>query len=196
MIDPENVTNYALGPEGLEEHMLFWALVAGKNATVTARALDRLLDRLRAAHGAALGPFALVRARIDRHSRVALSVALRTEGVGCHTGRARCLDELTAADLDLQTCTADALCAVYGIGRKTAHCFLLHTRPDSDSVGLDTHMLAELRELGHAAPATTPTSPTVYAKWAAVVRALAAARGVSVAEYDLMVFRKRHVKVR
>ncbi len=43
MIDPNNITCFNLTIPELEENLVFWCLVAGKNATSTAKAMERFL---------------------------------------------------------------------------------------------------------------------------------------------------------
>ena len=193
MIDPEKVTNYELNRAGLEENALFWVLVAGKTADVVAVALARILEELNAVAGLYVTPFGAIRAW--RAARKNLRALLKRHGIGCHGSKARSLTELVDAKFDLKTCTLADLVSVHGIGLKTAQCFLLHTRKDSNVVGLDTHMLAELRERGHAAPKTTPSSLKTYEKWSEVVRQLAKDAGMTMPEFDLHIFNKRHRKV-
>ena len=195
MIDPEKVTNYDLDRAGLEENAVFWVLVAGKTADVVAVALERILDELSAATKLprAMGAFFLV--QTFRGMRKQLRPLLKRHGIGCHGSKARSLHELVDSDLDLATCTLADLIAIHGIGLKTAQCFLLHTRRDSNVVGLDTHMLAELRERGFDAPKATPSSLKTYEKWSEVVRGLAQEAGMTMPEFDLHIFNKRHRKV-
>ncbi len=193
MIDPEKVTNYDLNQSGLEENALFWVLVAGKTADVVAVALTRIIAELNAVAGLYVTPFAAIRAWRD--ARKNLRALLKRHGIGCHGSKARSLTELVDARFDLKTCTLADLVKVHGIGLKTAQCFILHTRRDSNVVGLDTHMLAELRERGHAAPKATPSSLKTYEKWSDVVRQLAKDEGMTLPEFDLHIFNKRHRKV-
>ena len=193
MIDPENVTNYNLDDRGIEENALFWLLVAGKTADVVAVALEHIIAELSAATGSDGTPFELVRTFLARKKR--LRPLLKRHGIGCHGAKARGVTELVRSNLDLRTCTLADLTAIHSVGLKTAQCFLLHTRKNSNVVGLDTHMLAELRERGHPAPKVTPSSLAVYERWADVVRAIAREEGMSLPEFDLHIFNKRHRKV-
>lgn len=201
-VDPEAVTIYDLDRPGLEEHVLFWVLVAGKTAAVVAPALARILAAARAATGSrSKSPFATLREYQGRG--LDTRSLLKAHGVGCHGMKARAIEELLEARFDLRACTAADLMTVHGISRKTAHCFLLHTRADADVVGLDTHMLQELAAVKRArrkrhwpkVPAATPQSGRSYEFWSGVVRALAAEKGMTLAAFDLEVFTRRHRKV-
>lgn len=199
MIDPDNVTNYTLTRRGLEEQILFWLLVAGKNAGTTARALAAVLAEARhvTSTSPAASPFAVLRAYAA--TRKGLRPLLKRHGVGCHGLKARGIAGLLAANLDLKHCPREALLAVPGVGPKTANCFLLHTRPDqAHLVGLDTHMLAELRERRRPdwppVPATTPPPGATYAYWSARARELAVEAGLPMPAFDLAVFRRRRVR--
>lgn len=192
MIDPENVTDYNLDRRGLEENIIFWALVAGKTADVVAVAWTRILVELTIAAETVGTPFEILRAY--RAKRKNLRALLKRNGIGCHGSKARSLYELVDSGFDLATVPLADLVSVHGIGLKTASCFILHTRKNSDVAGLDTHMLAELRSLGHDAPKTTPSSLKTYLKWSAIVLGLAKSHSMTPQEYDLHVFNRRHRK--
>jgi hypothetical protein len=192
VIDPENVTNYELDRAGLEDNVIFWCLVAGKTADVIAVAWTKILIELRIKSEAVGTPFEILRA--FRSKKLQLRALLKRNGIGCHGAKARSLYELADSGFDLATCSLADLTSVHGIGLKTASCFILHTRRNADIAGLDTHMLAELRSLGHDAPKTTPSSLKTYLKWSAVVLDLARAANMTPPQFDLHVFNKRHRK--
>lgn len=217
MIDPETITRYDLDRCGLEEHVTFWVLVAGKTADVTVVAHNRIMRHMRKNTGLKrAGAFDLLRAYRERSRAfmqtcrdidipphemvtsdpVGVRQMLKKFGVGCHDMKSRALDELVDSGLDLKTCSLADLTGIHGIGLKTAACFLLHTRRDSTAAGLDTHMLAELRSRGHKdAPKATPQNVKTYEKWSAVVSKLAREAGMTLPEFDLAIFAKRHRKV-
>lgn len=207
MIDPRNVTSYGLPPEGLEEQLLFWVLAAGKTALVAAGQLEAILDRARfvASHmvAADAGPFDVLRAYRAPASPRVIRKLLRNYGVGCHGLKSRCINALLDLRLDLARCSVEELDAVPGIGPKTARCFVLHTREGADVSGLDTHILAELADekrrrkaRWRKVPSATLTAAGTYAYWERIVRRLAAEAGLSMAEYDLAVWNRRHRRVR
>jgi thermostable 8-oxoguanine DNA glycosylase len=198
MIDPENVTIYDMDHIDLEEHILFWALVAGKTADVVAKALGNILAELHDKTGRASAsrpsPFASL--LLYRYMGKQIRPLLKRHGIGCHGSKAITLTQLMQSSIDLTTCTLGELIAFHGIGLKTAACFLLHTRRDSTVAGLDTHMLAELRDRGYQdAPRSTPQNLKAYEKWSAVVCDLAKKAGMTLPEFDLHIFRKRHRRV-
>ena len=81
---------------------------------------------------------------------------LKKHGVGCYTHKARTIYELVHSGLGLDTCTAEELEKIYGIGMKTSRCFILHSREGAQYAGLDTHILKFLRAEGYDAPKSTP----------------------------------------
>jgi hypothetical protein len=46
MINPNKITNYNLNKYQLEEHAIFWLLVAGKTAKHTSKSLDNMLQEI------------------------------------------------------------------------------------------------------------------------------------------------------
>lgn len=84
--------------------------------------------------------------------------------------------------------------AIPGIGPKTARCFLIHSRPDQQYAGLDTHVLKFLRDKGHEVPASTPTGKK-YKELEKVFLQYAAESGMTVADFDLAIWNQyRSVK--
>lgn len=166
MIDPTNITNYNLSESELQEHILFWVLAAGKNGVVSAQCLDTLLTKLRyeasyelEAQGYSISdaqfinPFDLIKP-IDQPS---LATWMMQCGIGCHSIKSKTFRDLASSGLDLKTCTTDDLEAIYGIGPKTARCFIIHSRPNQKLAGLDRHILSFLRDKGYNVPKSTPT---------------------------------------
>lgn len=178
MIDPTQMTRYNLGIPELEETILFCACVAGKNAITTARAMDRFLSRLRDDHGDH-SPFGLISRCGEDMPEI-----IRSCGIGCFNKRARTFRELAASGLDLRTCGAADLEAIYNIGLKTSRFFILHTREDARVAVLDTHILKHMASLGYVVPKSTPPKK-LYVKLESEFLKLADQSGKTVAEYDL-----------
>ena len=181
MIDPENITEFNCSRERLEELLLFWVTAAGKNGRVAAKNLARLLDRLY--YKKVGGPFrAIVRAKN-------LPSLMKECGIGCYNNKAITFIELSASDLNLKTCTAEDLEKIYGIGKKTSRCFIMHSRKDAQYAGLDTHMLKHLREQGvENVPKSTPNSKKEYERLEREVLRLAKGAGMNPADFDLMIW--------
>jgi len=168
MINPSKITNYDLSDNELEEAILFWILAAGKNGTVAARCLDTLM---RKTGGYVLGPFEAIRLALRNQNAgwlpfgtyKKLSSWLKESGVGCYNHKARTISELTDSYIDLRRCTPEDLESIYGIGRKTSRCFILHSRAKAQCAGLDTHILCFLDMIGvGAVPKNTPSSKKEY----------------------------------
>lgn len=159
MIDPQNITNFEQSDEELEEHLLFWLLVAGKTASFISARLEVMLQELDG-----VPPSSPLKAFSGY--RRSLPLYLRKHGVGCFTLKAKGIRYLGQANFDLKACSLDDLIKVPGIGPKTARCFLVHSRPDARYACLDTHVLKYLRDhLGlPGVPETTPQSRAVYAR--------------------------------
>jgi hypothetical protein len=196
MINPENITNYNLTKRQLEEVLLFWVCAAGKNGRTAARCLDSLMKDI---YGYEIGPFKAIReyhewCMATPQDMIPWPLRLKEHGIGCYTIKARTMLELAYSGLNLKTCTTDDLESIYGIGFKTARCFILHSRKNARVAGLDTHILKHLRALGYDAPMTTPSSKKQYLTFEKIVLSLSDAAGMTPADYDLMVWNKYSVK--
>jgi thermostable 8-oxoguanine DNA glycosylase len=181
VIDPSNITDYNLNDHGLQETLIFWICVAGKTASVIARALDKMLNNLEGE-----SPFDKIKQiGIDDLPKV-----LKSYGIGCYNSKAKAIWELVNSDMDLRTCTTRDLETISGIGRKTSRCFIMHSRPDSDCAGLDVHILKFLREKGHNVPKSTPSSKKQYEEIEKLFLKYVRKSGKPVAEFDLDVWRR------
>jgi len=193
MIDPEKVTNFNRTDKELEEFILFWVCAAGKNGRTAARCLDKFLlftGGYVDVYGGPLMSIIRVGAHVPR--------LMKNAGIGCYTSKSKTFDELAYAvkthkTLNLKTCTVTDLESIYGIGPKTARCFLLHSRENAQVAGLDTHMLKHLRALGYDdVPKSTPTGKK-YLTLEKIVLSLAKRANMSPAEFDLWVWNKYSV---
>ena len=152
MIDPTKITNYNRTIDELEELCLFVILVAGKNATTTARMLDLLLQQ----HAHCLSPFDGIRNLCC--SNVGLPLALKSFGFGCFNLKAESFRQIVNSNIDLRTCTCEDLEKIKGIGMKTSRFFILHSRENAQVACLDTHLLKWLKyHTGHDVPEQTPS---------------------------------------
>lgn len=182
LVDPQNITRYDQSVEELQLVLLFWIAAAGKKATTSARALEALLSEGNRRFGLD-APFDIVLAYGD-----ALAEAMRLHGMGCYNNKSASMIALARSGIDLQSCSADQLESIKGIGPKTARCFLMHSRRGVRHAGLDTHVLKYMRSLGLDVPKSTPSGKR-YAELEKAFLALADASGLGVAEFDLQIWR-------
>jgi len=180
MIYADQITNFNSTDNELQEVILFWICVAGKNADTTARNLDRLLSGIDGNT-----PFE----KIKKVGAEKLPQTLKKFGIGCYNNKARALWEIVNSNLDLRTCSVENLEGIYGIGPKTARCFIIHSRPDAKCAGLDTHILKFLRSKGHDVPKSTPSSKKQYKELEELFLKYTEESGQSVAEFDLGIWR-------
>jgi len=183
VIDPSRITNYNLDRYGLEEHMMFWLLVAGKTAHVVSKQLEKMLSKV---CGIPRKPFEDL-----SQLEVPLALFLKDHGVGCYNLKARGLYFLIHQNIDLAQCSVDDLEEVPGVGPKTARCFLMHTRRECEHAGLDTHILKFMRDhLGVIdTPVSTPFSKRKYLKYEKIFIEWARKQsGKTVAELDLEIW--------
>lgn len=178
MIDPEKITNYKQTNKQLEEVILWWICAAGKNGRTAAKCLDKLLKDINGKRA----PFKTILGVKNLPNK------MKSHGMGCYSIKAKSFKELAASKLNLKTCSASDLESIYGIGPKTARCFILHSRKSAQVAGLDTHMLKHLRSLGYDAPKSTPTSGKKYMELEKKVLSLAKEAGMTPAAYDLKIW--------
>jgi len=181
MIDPTKITNFNSTDNELEEVLLFWVLVAGKNASIISKALEKMLNSLEGST-----PFEKIR----MVGKEKLPQLLKDNGIGCYNLKAKSLWELVNAGLNLRTCSIDDLEKLYGIGSKTSRCFLIHSRPNIQYAALDTHILKYLRDSGRIVPKSTPSSKKLYRKFEKEFLDDALYYGYTVAEFDLALWNK------
>lgn len=182
-VDPFNITNYNLSLPELEETLLFWVCAAGKNAVSASRGLDQFLNNWGCRKFA---PFETIRF-VDGYTN--LSQELKKCGIGCYTFKARTFSELSRSRLNLKACSVEDLESIYGIGPKTARCFLIHSRPNQNYAGLDTHILAHMRDMGYDVPKSTPSGKK-YAELEKLFLSMVKKSGKTVAEYDLEIWKE------
>ena len=183
MIDPSRITNYSMTEYELQEMVIFWVCVAGKTAFTIARCLDSLLEEIGAKTE---HPFDVIVNIPDKE----LAVKLKDNGIGCYTLKARAIKELATSDLNLRQCSVDDLEKIYGIGMKTSRCFIMHSRPDVQCAGLDTHILKFLRDEGHEVPKSTPGTKKKYLELESLFLDYVKKSGKTAAEFDLEIWRK------
>lgn len=186
MIDPVNITKFENTNEQLEEVLLFWVLAAGKNAITASNCLERFLI---GTHGKfnlpPYKPFECIR-KIKKEK---LPELLKSYGIGCYNNKAKTFYQLANSNLNLRTCTADDLEKIHGIGMKTSRCFIIHSRRDASYAGLDIHLLSFLKDKGYNVPKQTPTRKS-YLEIEKIFLDIVKNSGMSVAEYDLMIWRQ------
>lgn len=184
MIDPVNITKFENTKEELEEVLLFWVLAAGKNAITASRCLDNFLKYIYKLKGPENHPFNCIK-KIGSD----LPQIMRNYGIGCYNNKSKTFCQLANSNLDLKSCSVEDLEKIYGIGMKTSRCFIIHSRRDAQCAGLDVHLLHFLRDKGYNVPSQTPTKKS-YLEIEKIFLKIVRESGLSVAEYDLMVWRE------
>jgi len=90
----------------------------------------------------------------------------------------------------LRTCSIDELESIFGIGRKTSRCFVMHSRRNAQCAGLDTHILKFLRSKGHDVPKSTPGSKKKYLEIENLFLKYAKKSNKTIAKFDLDIWKK------
>lgn len=186
-IDPDNITNYDLDRRGLEEHLIFWILAAGKTARHMAKVHAQLIDMLMA-RCPAMWPSSCIY-MLDEES---LSKFLKSVGCGCFNNKAKSLKSFAERSiyLNLYECEPSDLIKIYGVGPKTARCFILHSRKGARYAGLDTHILKWFRNvLLLDAPMRTPRGERQYRELEIIFLEECDRRGVEPAVLDLEIWK-------
>jgi thermostable 8-oxoguanine DNA glycosylase len=188
MVDAANITNYNLTDKELETTLMFWVFAAGKNGTRAAQITNQIRsfwDTI----SKDVSTFDWLM-HYDLNETIEL---LKRHKTGCHNIKARTLWQLCREGLNLKNCSPEDLEKIYGIGMKTARCFIIHTRKNSPYAGLDTHMLKHLASLGFNVPKNTPSSKKLYLTIEDIVINLAKESGKTMAEFDLDIWNKYKV---
>ena len=183
--DPVRATNFNRTTEELELFLLFCVLVAGKNATTTSLMLERLLKygQKYAPNGT---PFQIIKA-IDTSSDD-LAETMRGIGFGCFNIKSKSLRYLVRCGLNLNTCTADQLEGLHGIGMKTSRYFILHSRRNAQVACLDTHLRRWLSEKGYDVPKTLTRKK--YLELEKAFLKIAKTKNISPCDLDLQLWNK------
>jgi hypothetical protein len=148
MVDPKFITNFTLTIPQLEERLVWWILAAGKDGLWEARCTEEILIELQG-HNA---PFSA----LAQHDHTSLTALLARHKTGAQSLKARTILAVAKSGIDLTTCTRENLLDFWGIGMKTASCFILHSRPRQDMIGIDTHFLKFLADQGVPVPKQRP----------------------------------------
>lgn len=183
-VDPTNITNFNQSEEELQLVILFWLLAAGKNALTSAKNLEKLLTKW-----FYQTPFETIK-RIPN-----LAEEMKAFGIGCYNNKAKSFRAIVDSGLDLKTCTVEDLENIYGIGSKTARCVIMHSRPNQKYAGLDTHILAYMRDQGYNVPKSTPSGKK-YREIEALFLKHAEELGRDAAELDLSIWNQYRKKNR
>jgi thermostable 8-oxoguanine DNA glycosylase len=186
MIDPVSITKFDNTKEQLEEVLLFWVCAAGKNAITASNSLENFMITIHKMNSINLyNPFYCIR----KFSQKEISLLLKSHGIGCYNNKSKTFFELANSNLDLFKCSTEDLEKIYGIGMKTSRCFVIHSRKNAKCAGLDIHVLNFLKDKGYNVPNHTPTKKK-YLEIEKIFIKLVEDSQMSVAEYDLMVWKK------
>lgn len=183
MIDPTNVTKYDRTEAQLQEYWLFCMVVAGKTAVTQARLLDAFLTSL-----GGDTPYQGIRQAIMDDDLLDM---LKLSRLGQYNRLAKAMEASLAFENKMDNVTVGELESIPGVGSKTARYYLLHTRANQQLAALDTHILAHMRDLGLTTQKGTPPAGSKYDALEQQFIALAKASGMTIADYDLMVWNQR-----
>ena len=71
---------------------------------------------------------------------------------------------------------------------KTSRCFIVHSRPEVKYVGLDTHILKFIKDLGYNVPKSTPSSKKKYLEIESLFLNLVKDVNLPIASVDLLIW--------
>jgi hypothetical protein len=185
LIDPNDVIDFNRSDSDLELFWLFCGVVAGKTAKTQARLLDNFLTDLVPPHGRINDtPFGRIHRALKQGKLLDKIIESRLGQFNRLHGFMR--DSLL---LDLKNCSVSDLEAVHGCGPKTARMFLMFTRPNQKFAALDTHVLKFLATKGHEVPKATPPAGPRYRALEKEFVKLAEEAKMTVADFDLMIWK-------
>lgn len=185
LVDPDNITNFDLTKDELELNIIFWILAAGKNGHTSAKCLNKFLIYF-SKETKKESPFEII-SLIDN-----LSLCLKEFGVGCYNNKSKTILSLIKKNFNLKECSVEDLESVWGLGPKTARCFLIHTRKNQKLAGLDRHILSFLKELGYDVPSQTPNK-NQYKKIENIFIEIAEKLNKTPSELDLEIWKKKRI---
>lgn len=184
MIDASRITNFNQSQQELQESLFFWVMAAGKNGTRAAAITNQILTFLNNYY-----PNENLFEQLKHYDETEIARMFAFYKTGCQNIKARTVYELIHSNIDLASCTAQDLENVYGIGRKTSRCFIVHSRKDTNHACLDTHILKFLRLMGIPnVPKSTPASRKSYEKFEKIFLQYASKYGMTPAELDLLIW--------
>lgn len=184
-IDPDNVTNFDATNEELELQILFWICAAGKNGHTAAKCLNNFLSYF-SKKNEKTSPFEIISSVHD------LPLSLKSFGIGCYNNKARTINDLLSKKLNLKTCTLEELETIWGMGPKTARCFLIHTRKNQKFAGLDRHILRFLKDSGYDVPKNSPTKKQ-YVELEKIFLSIAEKANKTISELDLEIWKNKRL---
>lgn len=187
MIYAEDITKYDCTDAELEERILFWVAVAGKNAQVQAHKVDGFITLLRtlSKESDSWTPFELIRATGSDLVRW----TAKNVKIGKYNTLVPCYVRLASSTIDLRACSVEDLMKFPGIGPKTARCFILHSRAGARLAGLDRHIMRFLASRGYTRSIGTPGNPREYARLEAIFLKECDKYHMAPADFDLMLWK-------
>jgi len=181
MIDATKITKYNQTTQELQESLLFWVLAAGKNGKRAANIVNKIVVLLNKYF-----PNKNLFEQLKNYDQEELASMFLFYGTGCQNIKAKTINELIYSNLDLKKCTINDLERIYGIGKKTARCFIIHSRENIEYAGLDTHILKFLKIMGiKKVPKNTPNSKKEYLRLEKEFLNIAKKYNKSTAQFDL-----------
>lgn len=196
MINPTEVTNFERTPNQVEQFALFAILVAGKNSDVASKKLLEICKEV----FEETGRRDILTWIVETYeNRFQIQDFFQSYNTGQHTRLAKHVDKMR---FDIKRGILLKLPVEVlekKMGPKTARFFLLHSVKDCECIPLDTHILSWMRDNGADVPKSTPKPGKRYRQIEEECLAMfneLLPEGKSVAEKDLMVWKKQSGRVR
>lgn len=182
MIDPFDVTKYDRDRWDLEAFLIFCICVANKRADQTADKVNKFLPKSR-------NVYPLEYLKILQESN-GLDDIVKYYKFGQYSRIVKIFQLI--CEKDIYNLSFEELIEIPGIGAKTAHYFLLHSREGYEGAALDTHMLRHLRENGIDTPKNTPPYGPKYIELELEFKKLWKREepDMTLADYDLHLWKK------
>ena len=196
MINPTEVTNFKRTREETEQFALFAILVAGKNSDVASKKLHAICKEVYDETGRRDILTWIVETYEYRYK---IADFIQSYNVGQHTRISKHIDKMRFDIKKGILLQLPVEVLEKKMGPKTARFFLLHSVKDCECIPLDTHILSWMRDNGADVPKSTPKPGKRYREIEEECLAMfneLLPEGKSVAEKDLMVWKKQSGRVR
>lgn len=184
LVDPYAITDYDRSDEALEAFFMFCCAVAGKKAAMIAPKVHRFVE----GYEGGGTPFQKVR---RMNGEASLDANLRRVSIGKYGLLSRAYTQAVSRPEEfLRTAGIQELQEIPGVGLKTARFFIVHSRAGAEHAVIDTHMLKFLRDSGEPdVPSGNSPPAAAYLRLEKAVLVHAAQRGMTPADFDLVVWR-------
>lgn len=173
----------------LQYFLMFAISVAGKRASQIIKSLNKFFEiSLSKINKINVMPFESIN-QLDKCGQLDNSIA--ESKLGQHKKLGRAFRFLINSNIDLKKCDVEDLEKIPGVSFKTSRFFMSFNRIDVNYAVLDTHILAEMRDMGFDVPKSTPQNSKKYKEIESKFINYAHSIDMKPSELDLVIWSKR-----